>query len=495
MKRIIALLLVLVMVAVCAVSCKDTESQVNELDKQSVIDKYGLPDKEYTDYNGYEYTILTVGSLGGDHWSAYEFVYDSGVTGDALNEAVMERDNAVSALHNIKINYIEKEGLTDYARRSILSGSQEFDLVTDSLGGAGSLARDGMLINLKDYDDVMNLEAEYWDQRAIQSLDINGHLFFTPSNLTLIDKQATWVVFFTKSMMVKYPDLLGDDYASLYEMVEKGDWTIERMYNMVKSVSLDNGDGVWTNEDVYGHFGEGFSVNSLMIGCGASCIEKTTTGEYEYVLNDNTDDLVRCYALVDEIVKSDYSMTSGEMAAYVTDVWVDGAGSMMEKERVLFNLTGMNRCRLFRNLEADFGILPMPKASEKQDGYHMLMTGFANCVSIPISAEDKVRSCEILENLTFIADKTTYHAYIEQSLKGKYLRDDGSEAMLDIIFNSRRYDIGDIFGGFGASGIVGAITSPEAVASFIKKQESRCTKTLDKLLDDMESIFEKTARK
>jgi len=67
--------------------------------------------------------------------------------------------------------------------------------------------------------------------------------------------------------------------------------------------------------------------------------------------------------------------------------------------------------------------------------------------------------------------------------------------MLDIIFDSRRYDIGDIYGGFGASQTMGAITSPDAVASFIKKQERRCTGAIKKLLENMQDVYEDTARK
>ncbi len=493
MKKILALILVLSTFLCCAVSCNDQGGAVDESDRIGIAEEYGIADREFTDYNGYDYRILTVGSTGGDHWSAYEFHYNDKVTGDALNEAVKERDNALGGLHNITVSYLVKEGVTDFARQTILAGGDEFDLITADLSGAATLTREGMLINLRDYDDVLNLDADYWDQRANESLDINGHLYFTCSDLTLIDKQATWVVFFTKTLLAKYPELTAG-YESIYEMVEKGEWTIEKMYNMVKAVSLDDGDGVWTDQDVYGHFGETFSVRSLMIGCGAVCIEKDTKGEYVYSLNNHVDDIVYSFKFVDEIVDGDCSMTSTEMASYASDVWVEGAGGMMEKDKVLFNLTGMNRCRLYRNLEADFGILPMPKANVEQENYQMLMTSYANSVAIPITAPDKVRSCEILETMTSIANKTTYYAYIEQSLKGKYLRDDGSEAMLDIIFDSRRYDIGDIFGGFGAAQIVGNIPNPETVASFIAKQETRCKKTLERLLDDLDGVFEKTAR-
>ena len=99
-----------------------------------------------------------------------------------------------------------------------------------------------------------------------------------------------------------------------------------------------------------------------------------------------------------------------------------------------------------------------------------------------------------------MASKTTYHAYIEQSLKSKYLRDDDSELMLDIIFNSRRFDIGNIYvynnNHFGPIKIFyeSSAPNPDVLASTLKKQQGRNEKALKNLLEDMEEIFEKTKR-
>ncbi len=504
MKRTLTIILVLGMILCAFASCGGEET-MNSQEQQKVLENNDLgldPDKEYTDYKGHEYRILTQGSTGGTHWAAYEFYYDETLTGDALNEAVLERDNALEALHNIKVSYVEKSygDMTNFVRDSILSGADEFDLIAHDLGNSAKLAQESMLINLRDYDDVLDLEGDHWDQRAIEGLDLDGHLYFTTSDLTLTDKQATWVVFFTKSMFEKYPNLIPEGYDSIYDMVNQGDWTIEHMNNMVKAVSKDNGDGEWTNLDTYGHFGEMFSIQALMIGCGAKAVEKDPNGGYKYVLDQNVESLVDSYEKVHEIVtKEEYSMLSDKMLNYVTDIWVDGVGSLMEKNQVLFNLTGMNRCRLFRGLEADFGIIPMPKANAEQAEYNMYMTGTANCVSIPINAPDKVRSCEILESLTKLATNTTYKAYIEQSLKGKYLRDDESEEMLDIIFNSRTYDIGNIFSynnnSFGSSMIFSQNPNPTAVASSIQKLSKRNQKALERFLEDMQTVFTETARK
>lgn len=493
MKKLMSILLVLSVLTVCFVSCgaEKTESTGSAV----VADKYDLPAHiKQQDFNGYDFRILTVGSTGGSHWAAYEFFYDDDLAGDALNEAVNTRDTDVGALLNVKISYVEKDkdSMLDYARQSILSDADEFDLVTAPLEAAGVLACEGMFTNLLDYSDILDLEAEYWDQNATECLTIDDRLLFTISDLNLIDKQATNVIFFTKSMITKYPDLVEGYENGLYTMVEKGEWTLEKMYNMAKTVSHDNGDGVQGYDDTFGWAGEKeISQSALMVGCGAVGVSRNASGEPIYVLDQYVDTFAACFGKIYDMINNpSYGMMSTTMLQWYADddIWVNGFGSMMEKNNLLFHLTNMNRCRLFRELETDFGIIPPPKANEKQQEYHTWSeANFANSVAIPMNAKDKERTCHVLEALSFIANKTTYYAYIEQSLKGKYLRDDDSEAMLSLIFDSRVYDLGDIFAHgtshFGAAAIAGDISNPETVASFIKKAQSRNEKTLERVLE------------
>lgn len=497
MKRLLSLFLILAMLSFTAVSCD--KKNIDGPIPPALQGKYDLPENiEPQDYNGYEFRILTVGSTGGSHWSAYEFYYDDSLTGDALNEAVNARDNDVAAIFNIKIEYVEKaqSELQDFARQSILSGSDEFDLVTAPLEQAGVLASEGMYANLLEYDNILNFDAEYWDHNATESLTIDNKLYFTVSDLTLLDKQATDVIFFTKSMLAKYPELTEGYSNGLYSIVDEGKWTVEKMYSMVKAVSADNGDGVQTYEDAYGLGGKrAESQSALMVGCGVVGVSRNASGEPIYVLDQYVDAFVDCFGYVYDMVNDPaYGMMSGTMLNWYSEgeLWVEGFGSMMEKNNLLFHLTNMNRCRLFRELETDFGIVPLPKANEQQEKYYTVASSeFANSVAIPMNAPDKERTCNILEVMTFIANKTTYYAYIEQSLKGKYLRDDDSEAMLEIIFDNRVYDLGDIFAygdsHFGATAVAGSLSNPDTVASFIKKTQSRNEKALQRFLDNYRS--------
>lgn len=436
------------------------------------------PDRE-------KYRILTTGSLGGEHWAAYEFFYDEYLGGDALNDAVRDRDLAVEKTYGIDITYIERNDIEDYVRQSVMAGADDYELVSPSLSQAGDLAVEGFLTDMRDYDEYLRLSEDCWDQSTIRELDLQGHLYFATSDLTLTDKQATWVTFVNMGMLAEYPELTRGYEDGIYSMVESGDWTIERMYNMVKTVSRDvDGDGVMTDLDSYGHGGETFSLQALMIGCGARFYDRDENGELRCVLADRATDMLTGYEYASDIVMNeDYSMLSGRMAHFVSDPWLEGFGGMMEDNRLLFNLTGLNRARIYRRIDCELGIIPMPKVSEAQQGYAATMTGYANCVAIPVNVRDKAGSAEILYALTVAAGQTTYPAYLEGCLGET---DETAEAILELIFDSRTVDIRDIYMDMNPYDYEGLTESR------IQKETTRAEKLLERLLKDMEPIFNRT---
>lgn len=477
MKRIIAVVLVLAMGLMLLAACTESkDKKETEPSTEGPTTNYFWPENlGDATYEGYEFKILNWGDTGGDHWSAYEFIYDQGMQGDVINDAVFERDSLFEEKFKVDLTYIVKDKATigTFAENSILAGGNDFDVLSIGLTTASRLALDGLLLDLYDYKDILNLDEDWWDKSANDQISFANHLFFTNSDLTLVDKQATWVVFFTKSMIGKY-NLIPDYNNDLYAMVDDGAWTIEAMYNMVKTVSDDaDGDGEMTDQDIYGHAGEGFNLAALMVGCESRITGKDENDLPYFMWTENSDQHVESARMANEIVNnSDYSMLSGRMQGYTggEDVW-QALGGLMSTERLLFNVTGMNRCRLYRDLECEFGIVPVPKANRQQSQYYSLMSmGQANSIAIPLTCSDPERTCVLLEGLTCLASQTTYKAYIDKALTYKYLRDEESADMLDIIFNGRMYDSCDVYSlGVGNSSVFG---SKITASTIVSKMES-----------------------
>ncbi|MCI8589569.1 MAG: extracellular solute-binding protein [Clostridiales bacterium] len=504
MKKILAMLLVFVMVLCVFASCKKDDGGSTGSTEPSNSANYEWPTNlDYSGFDGYDFRILTWGSLGGSHWGAFEFYYNKDLQGDVVNDAVLERDKKLEEKLNINISYIEQQGGDEFlnrARQSILAGTDDFDLISANLHNAATMATEGLLLDLMDYSDILNLQEDYWDQSANAQLSVNNHLYFTISDLTLVDKQATWVVYFVKNMIGTY-NLAPDYNNNLYEMVKAGDWTIEEMFRMVQAVSRDaTGDGEMGLDDIYGHIGEQYNYVALMVGCGAQVTKKDANDLPVYCFTDNLDTMVNSWTRVKDIVgNANYSMLSGRLQNIGVDgdLWVDGMGSMMEKEEALFNVTGMNRCKLFRGLDCEFGILPLPKADKSQENYRSGMSwGQANTVAIPLTAPDPERTATILEAMTCLASQTTYKAYVDRALTYKYLRDEESADMLDIIFDNRVYEVVDIYKwGQGISSTFGEGLDPTRLASHVNMAKNSTQKEIQFGLDDLEAIYDKTGKK
>ena len=105
-----------------------------------------------------------------------------------------------------------------------------------------------------------------------------------------------------------------------------------------------------------------------------------------------------------------------------------------------------------RGMQDDFGVLPFPKYDEAQENYHCIIsTGLTPAVSIPITNPNPSQAGLILEAMAYYSVDTVTHAYYDLSLNSRYIRDDESSEMFDIMFANSVYDFGYIFdvGGLG----------------------------------------------
>jgi hypothetical protein len=89
----------------------------------------------------------------------------------------------------------------------------------------------------------------------------------------------------------------------------------------------------------------------------------------------------------------------------------------------------------YRSAEIAYGLLPYPKYDNNQTNYR----SFANdeFFVVPITSSDSSRTGLLIEALAAEGYKQIYPAYYEVALKKKYMHDDESIQILDIIVNSR----------------------------------------------------------
>ena len=96
-------------------------------------------------------------------------------------------------------------------------------------------------------------------------------------------------------------------------------------------------------------------------------------------------------------------------------------------------------------MEDDYGILPYPKFDESQEKYMSGAMDNYTVLGIPITVSDPEMASIITEALNAESYKQLFPAYYDTALKVKYMRDEESIEMLDIIMNGRNFDMCVLF--------------------------------------------------
>jgi len=148
-------------------------------------------------------------------------------------------------------------------------------------------------------------------------------------------------------------------------------------------------------------------------------------------------------------------------------------------DRALFTIVDINSIETFRNMETDFGILPLPKYDEAQENYRSLsMSGF---ITVPQSTADVELSGKAAELLSHYSAEIFTPAYYDLLLDSKVARDEESSEMLDIIFDSIVFDYGMVYGGYNEisySLMQILMKKDTAIASYFEKNTKRVQKNI-----------------
>ena len=142
--------------------------------------------------------------------------------------------------------------------------------------------------------------------------------------------------------------------------------------------------------------------------------------------------------------------------------------AMFDTKQALFIDGALNFVRRsFRNMDADFSILPMPKLDEAQDTYYGYSNSAMTYLMVPATIGDPDKVSFILEALCAASGEIT-DTYYRTCIEGKYVRDAESIDMMNIAAANIVYDMGFLYnwGSLGNS-IQNAMMNSGGYASLI----------------------------
>lgn len=438
LKKITTVLLagILLFSVGCDRTSADTTSETTEIvSTESVTETVTAklsPNLEKIDYNGYTMTFFVWGNPT-DLYTNYFDIFAEEETGDPINDAVLHRNQEIEDKYNVKIA-VTNTHLTNMGSdvtAAVMSGDTFYDVVMPGMRYAMTMGIDGMLTSVQSFP-IINPEMPWWNDNILKETEILGVNYFLMGDINVQAWSQNALIYFNKE--------IANDYhiENLYDLVRNGEWTLNRFIEISTSVYNDlDGDADYDADDLYGVTTSSFGVPCLVYGAGAKFVQKDAEGHMIFVLDEQ---FLTAYEKILNFCNNPNSLYT-DLPKY-TDQRAELTWKSFTEDRALFLIEKFDVYNKLREMESDFGMLPMPKYDETQKDYTTWThQNNGSTIVIPKVYNDIDMTCRILEDMAYLSMEYVRPAYYETSLERKYARDSDSQEMLDIIFNNINYDL------------------------------------------------------
>ena len=354
-------------------------------------------------------------------------------TGVQLNDAVFDATLAVEERFRVALEELYYADFSNTPRVNVAAGDTSMDVVRIRCTDATGWWTDGALVTA-DEMPVIDLTKPYWDKTINDSLTIAKQHYVALSSYDLCTYDLTFALMFNKSFITNC------GFEIPYELVLNGQWTMDKMNEMMITVSEDkDGNGVRDRNDLWGYVAHPKMVApGFWIGADALSIEKDENDVPH--LNIGSEKFINVWEKLISVCYSDNQYLGIDDAA---DIPAD-AIRIFSENRALFMDMSFFFSEELRTMDSDFGIIPYPKYNEEQTHYSARLCYYMPTVVPVTKVGDELERCGVmLEALACEYYKIVIPAYYDLALRYKVARDEESQGMLDIIFASRVIDIGD----------------------------------------------------
>ena len=489
MKRTIALLLLIGMLAVSFVAClegQDGESQSTvSQETQEVTRADELP--EDLKFDGEDVVVL---SRGVQRYTQDEISVPE-LNSDPVNDAMFNRNIVISDRLNVNIVSKTVEDSDPFKtveeiERVVKAGGKDYDVFAGACYVTIASALDGTFYDLTDLDHL-DLSKSYWMQDYNDTISYGDSQYTATGEIALSTYRLAIVTMFNKKLF----DDKGIPY--LYDAVANDEWTLDYHASLVENFYQDlNGNAKQDEEDLYGHVSSaGINVDAYWSACNVSLVQKNADGEYEWAL-----DTGKLSNVVDKVLYLLGGSGGSYLCGEVNGTAQPGIREMFAEGRaatVTLRLLAVELDEI-RNMEQAYGIVPMPKYDTAQKRYGTQMHDQFTVFAVPASAATEKLELigATMEAMASESHTMVKPAYYEIALKRKYMSDPIAWDMLDVAFECMVVDAGVIY--------ADAIEYPHhklrtmvaensnTVASQYGKVKTQMTKQLRKITNKLEEL-------
>ena len=440
---ILAVALLLAMLLPSIVACKKDPAQAEESTDSAEIteaatDSVALED---LDFGGEDINILLrAGEQYRREW------HMDGIS-DSLSQEIFYRNAEIEATLGVNLNFIVKEegNKCENIDSAIAAAGMAGDGAYDLVNHFAAYATSPLLIEYyKDFfsSDLtyLNLDQPWWNQNFRDAAESFGKLYVMVGDVNLSVYDRAIVTYFNKQLCRDH----SIDPEQLYADVLAGNWTYDMLYSYAKDIYTDvDGDEKKSQKDIYGLCAIAGSedVDGFLYSfdCKLSVVEDD--GTHSLVTGTELEKLETAYDKVMTLWKS--------AGAYRADgTWnnylVFTEGRAMFDIDVIYHYDSGNA--LMRNMKDEYGMIPVPKYDTAQKEYYSGVQDSHNVMAI---IDHPTQNYAALSAMLELINKRTYESvrpyYFEKMVKTKYLKDEKSGQVFDMIMAGTRWDWADVY--------------------------------------------------
>ncbi|MBQ4042622.1 MAG: hypothetical protein IJD06_01405 [Clostridia bacterium] len=426
----------------------------------------------------------------GDYYGQWDMIGTDN-SGDVIFDAVWQRNMNVEDRFGITLNIqpTQATGLSNVAselKNMVFSGSDEYDVICSTSNTTISQSLYPYLYELSGVEHL-DITQPWWRTDAVMGLSFDGeHYRYLMGDNTLNAYLRCGVIYYNKDI---YTDVTQADADELYQTVIDGTWTYDVLTELTAQAYTDlNGDGAENVGDQFGLMmpkGHTEAIPHMAYGCDIDTLVHTD-GKIDLSPFNNEKNV----AVMDKLIALIHETTG----VYESDKSIDASPAYFAENNSLFYAGRMSNAAAatMREMESDYGILPMPKFDAEQKDYVTFIHNAAVVTCVPKTvADNRINMVgAVLEGLASESYRTVMTPFIETALKMKYSRDALSGQVIDIIFDTAMVDMMYYYNSNMNSLFTTALQNPVAAgknnfSSIVAKLLNPAQKSLDKYVSEV----------
>ncbi len=434
-RRVLAALLASGLLLLCACGSNDTPAGDTEDTPGSTS---AAPADEEYDYPSLDLKNETVTILNeAQGYGFYGTIDLEEATGEKVDDAVFGRNRDLEERFHFKLAVNEEysyNAAVEAMNTSVLSQDDLYDAAFIRDSYLQTSLTEGYLIDLSTLDGF-RFEEDWWDPTTTEAA-IGGKVFYGFTDISLVGFEGTTCLFFNENML---EDL---NMEAPYQLVRDGKWTLDKLGEYLKAGANLNGADTFAwkadGSATYGMMSWHECPTALLVGSNVEYLTVNEDGVPELAAKGE-----HFHEAADKVIR--LLATDGEYLELNVNQGPDHYEIAFQNRRSLMTLAQIKAANKFRAMDDGYGILPIPKYDESQESYRN-NRAYSYLMVMPVTNANANDVSYVLDAMSYQTDREILPIFYGERISLKGLRNDDSIEMLDIISNSRYFDIGMCYG-------------------------------------------------